>query len=181
MKTIWLIFMAFVIARLVWRLWARIRDRGGKGTGGYPYPFPTPEDLPAGNEPGAEPGQRGRKLNIPEYLTRRSDDVTTVTPVPPQEKSTPVVEGGLHTASQPARDIQPLQPATRECTSRAPVALPESTREEGDTHVCREPRRRRDQAGAADELICPGEYMKGVAWSQILGPRGGLRAQKRSS
>jgi len=180
MKYIWLIFMVFVIGRTVWRLWARARGRGGpEGTGGYPYPCPTPEDLPAGNEPGAEPEQPHRKLNIPEYLTRRSDDVAAVTPVPPREKPAAGVEGGLDAAAQPGRDVQPLQPAPREYSSSEPAAVPGSTRAAGAAHVRREPRRRCDQAETANDLICPGEYLKGMAWSQILGPRGGLRTRKR--
>lgn len=63
--------------------------------------------------------------------------------------------------------------------------LEDPTRGSGDptaisTNIttCREHHDPHGGAEPFDGIVCPGEFIKGFIWSQILGPRGGLQAKK---
>ncbi|OPY57414.1 MAG: hypothetical protein A4E55_01681 [Pelotomaculum sp. PtaU1.Bin035] len=51
----------------------------------------------------------------------------------------------------------------------------------GDNNVntCQDLHGRHGGSELFDGIVCPGQFFKGMVWSQILGARGGLQAKKR--
>lgn len=138
---------------------------------------------PAGEERATTPSGDGREdrpqLNIPEYLKRRS-------PAPGAEAGA-AGEGPKRRlpAGNCPPDAEKTVGETRPPTTRVREELPTAAidpagcpREAQGDPALRLRRRRRTQGGLLDDMICPEEVIKGLVWSQILGPRGGLQAKR---
>lgn len=179
MENLWLLLLVIVIFRSIWRLMERSRAQGGfDGPWGGP-PSGGKEDLPWKRAPKGEEREHRPKLNIPEYLTRRSGDPAAgdaaskekVKPRPAVEESVTVIEK-TDAGKKPEKRL-------REGPLEDTAALPGCLREDQGELAPRERHRRRGDESLPGDIICPEEVIKGIVWSQILGPRGGLRAKRR--
>lgn len=166
MKYVWAIFILAVILKSVWRLVERARAQGNYGDARAGLPS-RQGDQPWGGAAKGEAARRGS---------------------PPADAPAPVLEeklrsarmDGAPTGAEPGWERQ-LEKSFREGRLRenegaAAAACP------GEDQAGTAARRRQKRHGDADmfdDLICPGEMIRGVVWSEILGPRGGLRAKKR--
>lgn len=177
MNTIfWLVFL-FILARSIWRLIERIGANGKfEGPlGGLP---PTGMGRPM---PGSEERPR---LNIPEYLTRRSEEKPAeelpagrngCEAEPLDKYSEPVVLAGE--MSEPYLKGQPhgVCPEGPLAVTEAKAPCGMEGKKEGPARKRRE---RSYQEDPFSDMLCPDQVVKGMAWSIILGPRGGLRAKR---
>jgi len=176
----WLVFL-FLLARSIWRLMERA---GGKGRfdgplGGPPpgmgRPVPESEEKP--------------KLKIPEYLTRRSEEPPGYEQ--PDELSVmrrdweeePLAEYSEPVVLAEEMAAPPVKGQPSGLCPEGPVAGAEVKAPCGMEGEKGGPARKRcersDQEGPFSDMVCPGQVVKGMVWSQILGPRGGLRPKKR--
>lgn len=178
MKYIWLLFMMIIVFRVIWRLSERSRAQG-KFDGPWGGPPSGQKDLPRNRAPKGEENEYRPKLNIPEYLTRRSSDPVAGDAVSKGEgKLRPTVEDG--TAAIVKTDWgKTSEKRLSEDHLGDTAVLSQCSREDQQEAAHRERNRHRGEVDQFDDMICPGEVIKGVVWSQILGPRGGLHAKRR--
>lgn len=143
---------------------------------------------PAGmRRPGPESEEKP-KLKIPEYLTRRSEE-------PPgyeQPDELSVMrrdreEEPLAEYSEPAvltREMAepPVKGQPSGLYPEGPAARAETKASYGmEGHKespARKRRQRSDREDPFSDMLGPGQVVKGMVWSQILGPRGGLRSKR---
>lgn len=178
MKYIWLLFMIIIVFRMIWRLAERSRAQG-KLDGPWGGPSSGQGDLPWKRAPKGEEREYRPQLNIPEYLTRRGGDTTAGdTASKEKEKPRPAIEDGTAVIEKTDRGKKP-EKCLREDLLGDTAVLSQCSREDQKEAAPRERNRHRGEADLFDDMICPGEVMKGIIWSQILGPRGGLRAKRR--
>lgn len=127
------------------------------------------------------------KLKIPEYLTRRSEEqpgyeqpgelsakIEDREAEPVKEYHEPVVLAGDMT--EPSFRAQPAWLCPEASVGAAVKAPCGMDGEKGSPA-----RKRRAQSGQENpfsDMLSPGQVVKGMAWSQILGPRGGLRHRR---
>ena len=167
MNTIfWLIFL-FLLARSIWRLMERAGAKGkfdgplGGPQTGMGRPIPDSEEKP--------------KLKIPEYLTRRSEEQPGELSAKRKDRVTEPVEE--------CRDAEPSMkgrpPILRSEGSLEDAVVKAPCRMEGKKGNPAQKRREScDQEDPFGDLLCPGQVVKGMAWAQILGPRGGLHPKR---
>ncbi|MDD4238113.1 MAG: hypothetical protein PHT62_06110 [Desulfotomaculaceae bacterium] len=175
MNTIfWLVFL-FILARSIWRLMERAGDKDK---------FEGPLGSPPPNMGRPIPGSEEQpKLKIPEYLTRRSEQQPSYEQpgeLSAQRKDWEAV-GEYRDPAILAGDM------TEPCLKGKPAGLcPEGSlkgaaveAECGMTGKKESPaRERRGQEDLFSDMLCPGQVVKGMAWAQILGPRGGLHSKR---
>jgi len=150
MKYIWLFIMVLVVLRSIRLLVKRSRSWGKPDAPWDDLSF-NPEDMFPGSSPVGEPGENKPGLNLPEYPTRQSDDTSA---------------GGA---------IAGYEGMPEELTNTKECRLDQDNK----MNTCREHHVRHGGAELYDGMVCPGEFFKGMVWSQILGSRGGLQAKKR--
>lgn len=178
MKYIWLLFLMIIVFRMLWRLAERSRTQGGFD-GSWGGPSSGQGELPRKSSPKVEEREYKPKLNIPEYLTRRSGDPAAGSKVSKEpEKPRSDVEGGAAMAEKPGKKEKPGK-RRREDHLEDTAVLSQCSKEDQKEAAHRERNRHRGEVDLPEDMICPGEVMKGIIWSQILGPRGGLRANRR--
>ncbi|MFX4263455.1 hypothetical protein ACOBQJ_14820 [Pelotomaculum propionicicum] len=150
MKYIWLIIMVVIILRSVGRLMERSGYRGKFELPRKELPYDE-DDLFLESAPAGEPGEGGSEADLPGFPAGRGG-------------------GGDLTA---AGDVPRTVGMLKEPAGQSP---PERGRDVGS-------RRELDGRCGAAELFEGGisqrEFIKGMVWSQILGPRGGIQASKR--
>lgn len=175
MKYIWLLFMVIIIFRMIWR-----RSRAqGKFDGSWGSQSPGQKDLPWKRSPKGEERDFRPKLNLPEYLTRRSDGTATGDADSKEEgKPRPAVEDGATGVGKQDWKKKP-EKTLREERSGDTAVLPRCSLEDQKEAAPRERHGWQGDSDLFDDVICPGEVIKGIVWSQILGPRGGHRAKRR--
>lgn len=114
------------------------------------------DDLPFNEEelllesvPAGEPGESGPGLSLPEYPAMRGGDSTKVS----------------NDSGYKGRQVETAGERRPDC---------------GNNIDCRQELHGRcDGAELFDGGISQREFIKGMVWSQILGPRGGIQANKR--
>ncbi|MCL6638489.1 MAG: hypothetical protein K6T80_02245 [Firmicutes bacterium] len=168
MKYIWLIFVLFLIVRAIWRIIENSRGRGRDVSGDLPR-----EELPPAGRLPARTGER-RKPDLPGYLTRRSGSPGAETSAGPGQGAGPHPDGEPRPPGGTVPEVQPADAVERHPLPE--TACPERPREHRGGPG--QPRARRRDRGNA---LCPEDVLNGIVWSQILGPRGGLQAQKRQN
>lgn len=107
------------------------------------------EDLFLESTPAGEPGESGPGLNLPEYPASRGGELTTVSN-DSGHKGRQVKPAGERRAGR-GKNIDSLQELYGRC----------------------------DGPELFDDGISQREFIKGMVWSQILGSRGGIQADKR--
>lgn len=196
MENLWVLIFLAIIFRSIWRI---IQRGGQQGRTGEPWEYPPRRrEIPGRGRPGPV-NQDRPKLNIPEYLKRRDggtagggDAPVAVEkpqppareiPVPVATEPLPPARETVFTRERPAAEERPEQPGREEYTpvlafTECPVeAMPPGADKEA---TCRKgPGHRRRRFGPLEGAICPEELYKGIVWSQVLGSRGGLQAQRR--
>jgi|GEM_PF-1298362 len=169
MEFFWLLIFMVIVFRVL-RLLSERYGNGGKFEGPWGGPFPGGE-RPWKRAPNDEKNESRPKLNIPEYLTRRSGEPAAGEIAPGGEKPQPAVLEDVTVVIKPAA-VEKKEPLPLEEHLAGKAVLPGCPRDEQGGAAPRE-HRRRAGAGPLDGLVCPGEMIKGVVWSEILGPRGG--------
>lgn len=170
MNTIfWLIFL-FILARRIWRFLERAGSNGK---------FEGPLGSPPTGMDGPGPGSEGKpKLQIPEYLTRQSEQPVELTTgrkdraEPAMDYVEPVVLAG--DLNEPRFKRKPERPDFEDSLvvvgGTALGAIQEkkrSTVQKRDSLI--------QQEDLFSDMLHPEQVVKGIAWSQILGPRGGRK------
>lgn len=122
------------------------------------------------------------KLKIPEYLTRRNEDqsgesakIKNVDEVVLKEYREPVVAAGK--MAKPCLKEQSSGLCPGGPLDGAGVKVPcagEGKRE----NPARMRRGRSDLEDPFSDMLCPAQVLRGMAWSMILGPRGGLHPKR---
>lgn len=175
MKYIWLLFMMIIVVRMILHLSERSRAQG-KFDGPWGGPPSGQKDLPQKRAPKGEESEFKPKLNIPEYLTRRNGDPAAGDAVSKkQEEPWSDVEAGAAVIGKIDRGKKPEE---RLMEVGDTAVLSQCSREDQKEAAHRERNRRCGEVDLFDDMFCPGEVIKGVVWSQILGPRGGLHAKR---
>lgn len=170
MNTIfWLVFL-FILARSIRRLMERAGSRGKyEGpAGGFPpdmgRPLPENEEKP--------------QLKIPEYLTRQGEEQPDYDH--PGEKKgwkTGQEEENRETVVLAGKTAEPCFSSDNSLgytAGNAPCSVEEISRE----HPARKQYERSKHQDLFRDMLNPDQVLKGMAWSQILGPRGGLRPRR---
>ena len=121
------------------------------------------------------------KLKIPEYLTRRSEDQPGQLSAKRKDREAvaecrePVVLAG--DMAEPCLKGRPAGMRPEGSLEGAAVKAPCGMEGKKGNPA----RKRRERSGQEDpfsDLLCPGQVVKGMAWAQILGPRGGLHPKR---
>ncbi|MCL6634754.1 MAG: hypothetical protein K6T29_03165 [Peptococcaceae bacterium] len=174
MEYIWIIVIFVVVFKMLWRLVERFRDPGGLD-GPWGGPLPGRDGFPRRRDPAGEQGASRPKLNIPEYLTRRSGS-----PAAGETAPEPAVEGAVKVAAKHTAAKEAGRGFGGECRAE-PAVLPGCPRGELGEDTPRQHAGRHRKAGLFNGEVGPGCLLEGVVWSEILGPRGGLRARRAMS
>lgn len=168
----WLVFL-FIVARSIWRF----LERAG-ANGKFEGPLGSPPAEIERPVPGSEEKPR---LQIPEYLTRRSEeqpgelhDRKYGRTEPIEEYSETVVLTG-----------EPAQPGMNGRHGRLRPDVPlevAAVKTTGDIKGRKKIGQKRSeglkQEDMFSDLLSPDQVVKGMAWAQILGHRGGLRPKR---
>ena len=107
------------------------------------------EELFLESSPACEPGESGTELDLPEEQAGRGGDLTKV-------------------SNKPGSEGRREGPVGERLSERG-----------SNIDSCRELHGRCGGAELFDGGIGQREFIKGMVWSQILGPRGGIQASKR--
>lgn len=178
MNTIfWLIFI-FIVARSIWRLLERTGNNGkfegplGSPPTGMGRPVPGSEEKP--------------KLQIPEYLTRRGEEQPGYEkpgelPINRKGRAEPAVSYGEPVVTAGWNDPALQGQHARLCPEfpSEVAAVKISRGKAGEKERLHQKRRKQVCKGKPfSDLLDPDQVLMGMAWSQILGPRGGLRPKR---
>jgi len=166
MNTIFWLVVLFIVGRSIWRY---LEQAGAKDE----------DNVEKGRLPGSSgpipDNSKKNKLNIPEYLTKREEETGYQTPGGlgnanaywEAEQLAAAYGQELYTESTPL-DYQ-MQQSPEQVADSVEVPAREAT--------CKQ----KKSVGGEDlfdDLITSKQIIKGMIWSQILGPRGGLHRRR---
>lgn len=162
MKYVWAFFILAVIAKSVWQAIERAKARGE--TDGIPVNLPTWRREPRrGTAKGAAAEKDGPPAGVPAPAVEENSLCPRVNGAPAGAEP-----GWVRQPEKPLREGKPPETAA--------AAACQGEERAG----ARRSRQRRGNMDVFDGLVCPGEIIRGVVWSEILGSRGGLQAKGRS-
>ncbi len=192
MEYIWILIIMMIVFRFIQRLGERPNGTSDEPLGG---PSPGHEELPFKSAPQGEESEYRPKLNIPEYLTRRSDEPGAGDVASARGEEPPVAEGVVIAVEKPATvdkqkmrlkeyqdytmNIERPVDVYREGARKELMAYADCAGEASDVVRREDARKGPAGPGPLDGMICPGELIKGILWSEILGSRGGLQVKRR--
>ncbi|MHB8985757.1 MAG: hypothetical protein ACYC38_07435 [Eubacteriales bacterium] len=164
MKYVWTIFILAVIAKSVWQAIERAKAQGK--TDGIPVNLPTWQGEPRRS---AAKGAAAQKDGPPAVVPAPGGEENSLCP---RVNGAPAgaEPGWVRQSEKPLREGKPTE------TAAAAACQGEEQAGAG----ARRYQQRRGSMDVFDGLVCPGEMLRGVVWSEILGSRGGLQAKGRS-
>ena len=176
MEYFWLIILAFIIFRAIAGQPRRYEPRGKYDVPREDFPYKEEEMLyaeeellPAGLSAG-EPGERRQELNVPAGPAGRGGDLTHAGAESGYEGRRPGPSG----VRRSGRGGDLTKRLSYESRQEGPA---------GERRQSTGPRRELNRCRSGEELFEDGlsrqEVIKGIVWSQILGPRGGIQANRR--
>lgn len=116
-------------------------------------------------------------LNIPEYLKRPSGVTSGAAGIPGEADDHLPSRAATASSSRGALDVRAPELILREYAPSAACVV----NTPGDVKVdeSRRIQEQQQKENPLDGVLSPSELMRGIIWSQVLGPRGGRRAQRR--
>ncbi|MBP7331402.1 MAG: hypothetical protein BWY65_01556 [Firmicutes bacterium ADurb.Bin373] len=181
MEYLWLAILVAIILRAfgrqpIGRQPGRYKPRGKFDVPreGLPYnekemPYAEKEMPPAGF-PAGEPGERRREFNVPPDPARRGGDLT--------HAGAEYGYAGRRQSPAGVRRSGRSGNLTKELSYGSRQEGPAGERRQS-TGPSRELNRRRSGEELFEDGLGRQEVIKGMVWSQILGPRGGIQASRR--
>lgn len=175
MENLWILLLLIVIIRSIWRMMERAGQAGRSGE---------PWEYPGGGRGGAtRPVPKDKEeeyrtpLNIPEYLKRRSDGTSGTSETPGEADAHLPSRVATTSSSRDAVEGRAPEQIMREYAPSA--AYVDNTPGDAKADESRGIQEQQQRENPLEGILNPSELMRGIIWSQVLGTRGGRRAQRR--